>query len=225
MYLVVVARTRCGISAKNLERAIGVSYPTAWRMLNKICNELMADDGEQLTGDVEIDETSVDGRPRKAHGQARLATSPNRRSEAMKLRERSQATVFAAVEHDRGLVRQREALDPGHLPEGVAQVATWVSQRVHVALQPARSAQPVDVRRAACDYRVASGDAMNDRRVLEALRRAAARRRAPDDERHAASAELRKRVKDAHAAGVSPTPIAQEAGLSRRAVYEALQPS
>jgi DNA-binding phage protein len=66
---------------------------------------------------------------------------------------------------------------------------------------------------------------MNEKRALEALRRAAARREAADDERHAASAELRKRVKDAHAAGVSPTRIAQEAGLSRQAVYEALQPS
>lgn len=66
---------------------------------------------------------------------------------------------------------------------------------------------------------------MSERKALEALRRAAARREAADDERHAASAELRKRVQDAHAAGVSPTRIAQEAGLSRQAVYEALQPS
>jgi DNA-binding phage protein len=66
---------------------------------------------------------------------------------------------------------------------------------------------------------------MNEKRALESLRRAAARREAADDERHAASVELRKRVRDAHAAGVSPTRIAQEAGLSRQAVYEALQPS
>jgi len=97
MYL--VASTRCGVSAKNLERAIGVSYPTAWRMLNKIRNELMADDGEPLRGDVEADETSVDGKPRKAHGQhPQIAIGPSRRSAAIKLRERSRATVFAAVE-------------------------------------------------------------------------------------------------------------------------------
>ncbi len=97
MYL--VASTRCGIAAKQLERAIGVSYPTAWRMLNKIRNELMADDGVQLRGDIEADETSVDGKPRKPHGyNRRFHTNPNRRSEAQKLRERSRATVFAAVE-------------------------------------------------------------------------------------------------------------------------------
>jgi transposase-like protein len=97
MYL--VTSTRCGISAKQLERSLGVSYRTAWRMLNKIRNELMADDGEQLRGDIEADETSVDGKPRRPHGQSRFAQpGVNRRSEAMKLRERSRATVFAAVE-------------------------------------------------------------------------------------------------------------------------------
>jgi predicted nucleic acid-binding Zn ribbon protein len=63
---------------------------------------------------------------------------------------------------------------------------------------------------------------MNEAKTIEALHRAAERRKAADDERHAASAELRKRVQDARAAGVSPTRIAQEAGLSRQAVYEAL---
>ena len=66
---------------------------------NKIRNELMADDGEPLRGDVEADEASVDGKPRKPHGKhPQIAIGPSRRSEAMKLRERSRATVFAAVE-------------------------------------------------------------------------------------------------------------------------------
>jgi transposase len=68
-------------------------------MLNKIRNEVMKDDGEMLRGDVEVDEASVDGKPRKRQGQhAYLANDPARRSEAAKLRERSRATVFAAVE-------------------------------------------------------------------------------------------------------------------------------
>jgi transposase-like protein len=60
----LMASTRCGISAKQLERELGVTYKTAWRMFNKIRNELMADDDEPLSGDVEIDETGVHGRPR-----------------------------------------------------------------------------------------------------------------------------------------------------------------
>ena len=60
----LMASTRCGISAKQLERELGVAYRTAWRMMNRIRNELMADDGEPLFGDVEVDETSWGGKPR-----------------------------------------------------------------------------------------------------------------------------------------------------------------
>jgi transposase len=128
MYL--VASTRCGISAKNLERAIGVSYPTAWRMLNKIRNELMVDDGEPLTGEVEIDEMSVDGKPRRAAGPY---IGPDRRrketrqSEAAKLRERSRATVFAAVE--RGGRVKATVLPSRRGPGLQAQAIEWIDPR------------------------------------------------------------------------------------------------
>ena len=62
----LVASTRCGISAKQLEREIGVTYKTAHRMMKRIRTELMGDDGSPLSGDVEIDETSWGGKPRKA---------------------------------------------------------------------------------------------------------------------------------------------------------------
>jgi transposase len=62
----LMASTRCGISAKQLERELGVTYKTAWRMFNKTRNELMKDEDEdQLTGKVEVDETSWGGRPRR----------------------------------------------------------------------------------------------------------------------------------------------------------------
>jgi transposase len=65
MYL--MASTRCGISAKQLERELGVTYKTAWRMFNKIRNDLMNDEGDgPLSGKVEVDETGVHGRPRGA---------------------------------------------------------------------------------------------------------------------------------------------------------------
>jgi DNA-binding phage protein len=63
---------------------------------------------------------------------------------------------------------------------------------------------------------------MSEQKALEALRKAAARREAADEERHAASIELRKCVQAARKAGIGPTRIAQEASLSRQAVYEAL---
>jgi transposase len=95
----IMASTRCGVSAKHLERELGVTYKTAWRMFNLIRNKLMDDDGMQLRGDVEADETSVDGKPRKPHGQSPFSQpGVNRRSEANRLAQRSRATVFAAVE-------------------------------------------------------------------------------------------------------------------------------
>ncbi len=47
MYL--MTSTRGGISAKQLERELGVSYPTAWRMFNKI-RSLMDQDDDPIGG-------------------------------------------------------------------------------------------------------------------------------------------------------------------------------
>jgi transposase len=60
----LMTSTRCGVSAKQLERELGVTYKTAWRMFTLIRNKLMTEDGRPLTGSVEVDETSVDGKPR-----------------------------------------------------------------------------------------------------------------------------------------------------------------
>jgi transposase-like protein len=107
--------TRCGIAAKQLERELGVTYKTAWRMFNKIRNELMADDGEPLSGEVEVDETSVDGRPRNHLP----------RAEAQQLRERSRVTVFAAVE--RGGRAKATVLPSRRGPRLREQVIEWVN--------------------------------------------------------------------------------------------------
>src|SRR5215211_1836794 len=95
MYL--MASTRCGISAKQMERELGVTYKTAHRMMKRIRTELMTDDGEEpLSGDVEVDETSVRGRYR----------GPKRTyAEAAKWRER-QPSVLGMVERG-GRVRAR----------------------------------------------------------------------------------------------------------------------
>src|SRR5947209_1478497 len=61
----LMSQTRCGISAKQLERELGVTYKTAWRMANLIRTELMAQDETPLVGQVEIDETGWGGRPRR----------------------------------------------------------------------------------------------------------------------------------------------------------------
>jgi transposase-like protein len=69
MYL--MTSTRCAISAKHLERDLGVTYKVAWRMANKIRNVLMTQDDEPpLSGEVEADEHSSAASPvlRTRHG-------------------------------------------------------------------------------------------------------------------------------------------------------------
>jgi hypothetical protein len=53
----LMSQTRCGISAKQLERELGVTYKTAWRMFNKIRSVLADYVDSPLGGMVEADET------------------------------------------------------------------------------------------------------------------------------------------------------------------------
>ncbi|TAJ22789.1 MAG: IS1595 family transposase [Nitrospirae bacterium] len=64
MYL--MTSTRCGIFAKQLERELGVTYKTAWRMAFLIRNELMRQgEGPFTNGQpIECDETYIGGRER-----------------------------------------------------------------------------------------------------------------------------------------------------------------
>ena len=57
----LMASTKTGISAKQLERELGVTYKTAWRMFKEI-RKLMAMDASPLSGMVEVDETYVGGK-------------------------------------------------------------------------------------------------------------------------------------------------------------------
>jgi transposase-like protein len=94
MYL--ITSTRCGISAKHLERELGVTYKTAWRMFNLIRNKLMVqEDDPKLSGEVEADETWMGGK-------ARNKMYPKR---TMNEHEARKTPVFAAVERgERGRV-------------------------------------------------------------------------------------------------------------------------
>jgi transposase-like protein len=60
----LMTSTRCGISAKQLERELGVTYKTAWRIFHLIRTELMGEGVGPMDGPVEMDETFMGGRPR-----------------------------------------------------------------------------------------------------------------------------------------------------------------
>lgn len=63
IYLFSVSKN--GVSAKELERHLGVTYKTAHRMARQI-RKLMEDGGDPLSGDVEVDETYIGGRRKLA---------------------------------------------------------------------------------------------------------------------------------------------------------------
>ena len=61
----LMTSTRCDISAKRLERELGVTYKTAHRMFKMIQAQLMSEhEDEPLDGDIEVDQTSSDGKLR-----------------------------------------------------------------------------------------------------------------------------------------------------------------
>lgn len=62
----LMSQSRNGVSAKELERAVGVTYKTAWRMQKQI-RLLMQEDPSLQSGEVEADETWIGGK-RKRQG-------------------------------------------------------------------------------------------------------------------------------------------------------------
>lgn len=61
--------SRHGVPAKELERQLGVTYKTAWRMAHEIRKHMGEVDGDApLSGDVEIDETYVGGKKEGKRG-------------------------------------------------------------------------------------------------------------------------------------------------------------
>ena len=66
----LMAQTRTGISAKQLERELGVTYKTAWRMF-KLIRSRLDENGDAFGGgggDVEVDETYVGGKRKGKRG-------------------------------------------------------------------------------------------------------------------------------------------------------------
>lgn len=69
MYL--MGSTRCGISAKQIQRETGVTYKTAWRMF-RLIRSLLSEEGLQLEGSpIEMDEMYHGGKRRRLGGQGR----------------------------------------------------------------------------------------------------------------------------------------------------------
>ncbi len=110
----LMASTRCGISAKQLEREIGVSNKTALRMFRQI-RTLLADDSDEPLGGkgvtVEADEMWVGGKLRESERRELRAQGIVNRGPATKQRQ----VVFGAVERG-GKVRAKVIPTRGAAP-------------------------------------------------------------------------------------------------------------
>ncbi len=94
----MISQSKTGVSAKHVQREIGVTYKTAWRMCHLI-RKCLEGDFEMFEGVVEIDETYVGGKPRKAK---RNPTTPKKSSTRGRGTEKT--PVVGMVERD-GRVR------------------------------------------------------------------------------------------------------------------------
>jgi transposase len=131
----LMTSTRCGISAKHLERELGVNYKTAWRMLNKIRNELMEQDGDEpLSGDVEVDETAGGGRVRAsdtARGRAHVRAKVSRRPTIWGAVERG-GRVRAKVVKSRGTLDVERPIYTHVLPSSMIFTDEWLGYTYRV---------------------------------------------------------------------------------------------
>jgi len=71
----LISSTRCGISAKQLQRELGVTYKTAWRMFHSI-RSLLQEDVKPMSGEIEIDETYIGGKGRGKRGRGAKNKTP-----------------------------------------------------------------------------------------------------------------------------------------------------
>jgi transposase len=71
----LMSATRCGISAKQLQRELGVTYKTAWRMFHQV-RLLMQSTPHTMSGEVEVDECYIGGPKPGKRGRGAAGKTP-----------------------------------------------------------------------------------------------------------------------------------------------------
>ena len=98
MYL--MGSTRCGISAKQIQRETGVTYKTAWRIFKQI-RQLLSEDDLRLEGPtVEMDETYIGGV--RKYGTGRPLAGDRKKTAVAAIVERKGRIVAKAVPDVKG---------------------------------------------------------------------------------------------------------------------------
>jgi transposase len=115
----LMASTRCGISAKQIQRETGVTYKTAWRMFRQI-RSLLSETDMQLEGSaVEIDEMYHGGKSKQGRG--RPMVGDKQKIPVVGIAQRSTdkriGRVFATVTPDVKKVTVMEVIKEKVLPK------------------------------------------------------------------------------------------------------------
>jgi transposase-like protein len=96
----LVLNAKKGISGCQLQRELGVTYKTAWRMLRLIREAMGNGDMKDFSVFVEVDETYIGGKPRKENGKPK----------AKRGRGTSKTPVVGVIERGTGKVRAKVML-------------------------------------------------------------------------------------------------------------------
>lgn len=120
----LMSSTRCGISAKQLEREIGVTYKTAHRMFKQIRTLLADDDEGPLDGSVEVDESAYGGKPRASETHSQVMMRKSYRPTILAMVERG-GRVRPLVIPDRGTRSIHMAVKQHVLPSSMLFTDEW----------------------------------------------------------------------------------------------------
>lgn len=93
----LMAQTRGGISAKQIQRETGVTYKTAWRMCKEV-RDILSEDHDPFTGEVEVDESYFGGKGKHIRGRG----------------AKNKTAVFGIVNRDTGKVEARKVSNVKH---------------------------------------------------------------------------------------------------------------
>ncbi|MFH1067235.1 MAG: IS1595 family transposase [bacterium] len=103
--ILLMSQSKNGVSAKELERQLGVTYKCAWRMGHQIRKLMQSGDG-MLSGIVEADETFVGGLSKNMHKDKRKAaikgTGGASKTPIIGVMERGGSVIAKTVTHVRG---------------------------------------------------------------------------------------------------------------------------